>query len=54
MAFWLYIDSKDRKAVWYLLRGVELARQGKARQRRKEDKCETSKVAYLHSPPETT
>jgi len=30
MAFWLYIDSKDRKAVWYLLRGVELASQGKA------------------------
>jgi hypothetical protein len=30
MAFWLYIDSKDRKAVWYLRRGVELARQGKA------------------------
>jgi hypothetical protein len=38
MAFWLYIDGKDRKAVWYLLRGVELARQGKARQGSDETK----------------
>jgi hypothetical protein len=53
MDFWLYIDSKEQEGCSVLTwrRGTCKARQGKARQRRKEDKCETSKVAFLDSPP---
>ncbi len=51
MAFWLYIDSKDRKAVWYLLRGVELARQGKVATEGRQVRNKQSSLPPLPPPP---